>query len=239
MKKPIIKIMVALSVITLAIPHSVYAKTKIYVDAGHGCAYQSSGEAGPYGFTSCGANGEALYVGGFSNHLINSFNHTDRYEAAGISALSLPDGTVGDRELFGNTGRRDLFMYSDYDIMMQIHYDYSGDSHDTGGHIIWSHNSKDSGVLARCIANRMEENGLRLLDRVDDHISERHELSIYQEPTNKPIILIEVGFGTDAQLDSDYIRDKQTKKLFYKSIINGTDDYIAYRNSREGIKNNE
>ena len=208
--------------------------TKIYVDAGHGCKYTSSESENPYGFTSTGAEGEALYAGGFANHLINSFNHTDRYEAVGISALTHPDGTVGDREIFGNSGRRELFVASDYDIMIQIHYDFSQKPEDTGGHVIWSKNSKDSGILAYKIAKAMEDNGLRLCERVENHISERNELTIYQEYTDKPIILIEVGFGTENQLDHDYIRDKPTKRLFYKSIIEGTDAYLAYKNTREG-----
>ncbi len=226
MKKLFFTFLVTLCV--TATPCYAGEKTKIYVDAGHGCDFNSSGGENPYGFTSEGAEGEALYAGGFCNHLINSFNYTDRYEAAGISAFTLPDGTQGDRGLFGNTGRRDLFINSDCDIMIQIHYDCSSDPNDTGGHVIYSHNSKDSAFLARCIAGKMEENGLRLLNRIDGHVSERHELSIYQQPTSKPIILIEVGFGTQGQLDHDYIRDKEVKKLFYKSIIEGCDLYRSF-----------
>ena len=213
--------------------------TKVYVDAGHGCKYTSSSDENPYGFTETGAEGEALYVGGFANHLINSFNHTDRYVAAGISALTHPDGTKGDRELFGNSGRRELFVNSDFDIMIQVHYDASHNAGDTGGHIIWSQNSKDSGILAFKIAKAMEDNGLRLNSRVDNHISERSELSIYQEYTAKPIILIEVGFGKEDQLDSDYIREKPIKRLFYKSIIEGTDAYLSYKDTRENGANIE
>lgn len=218
----------ALCLIINTAPCYAKDKTQIYVDAGHGCLYNSSSDENPYGFTTKGAAGEALYVGGFANHLINSFNYTDRYKAVGISALSLPDGTVGDRELFGNSGRRELFMASDYDIMIQIHYDASDNPYDTGAHVVYSVTSKDSAFLARCIARKMAENGIRMNARYDGGVSERHELSLYQEPTTKPMILIEVGFGKKNQLDYDYIRDKEVKKLFYKSIIEGCDDYAAY-----------
>lgn len=231
-KKTIFVFLVAVCVTNITIaPCYAKDKIKIYVDAGHGCEYTSSSNSNPYGFASTGANGEALYVGGFSNHLINSFNHTKRYEALGISALSLPDGTVGDRAAFGNSGRRELYINSDCDVMLQIHYDYSEDPADTGAHVIYSANSKNSAILARCIARKMEENGLRMLDRIDGHTSERHELSIYQEPTDKPIVLIEVGFGTENQLDHEYIRDKSIKRLFYKSIIEGTDDFCILEGS--------
>ena len=177
-----------------------------------------------------GAEGEAAYTSAFTKYYIQSSSHIKGMNVKSISDLSLK-GVQGSNALFGNSGRSQLFNASDCDIMIQFHYDKVTEESTNGGHVIYSNNSKDSIILAFCIATAMKANGCRMNDYYPLNISERHELSSYNKALNKPLVLIELGMGVPGEPDADYLRDPKTMKLLTLiGYICGTTNIITLQN---------
>lgn len=199
---------------------------KIYLDAGHGFNLELYGKNNLYGFCTEGAFGEADYAQKIVDQLTIILENNG-YQVYHIDDLYLNE-VQGNRESFGNCGRKELFKNSDADIMIQIHYDYNENSQYSGGHIIYSDNSKNSYQLAYSIINELIQNQYRLNDcyKNTSYLSDRNELSLYSGSLNKPAILIECGFGSPGAADEDYIRDIGTKTILFYSVLNGLDNYF-------------
>lgn len=200
----------------------------IYVDAGHGYNIEKYGRKGTYGGTTEGANGEADYAALLAT-LLEERLEIEGYQVKSIEDL-LYDGKKGSRELFGNSGRYNLFVNSDCSMMIQIHYDDSDDLSLSGGHIIYGSTSYGSKDLAECIIHNWKIEGLRLNEQyVDtDYIARRNDLTVYNKVSDRPIILVECGFGANEKSpDYYYIRQKDTKEKMVEAITIGVNDYYG------------
>lgn len=200
----------------------------IYVDAGHGYNIEKYGRTGEYGGTTEGAKGEADYAALLATLL------EERLELEGYQVKSIEDlwydGKKGSRELFGNSGRYNLFINSDCSMMIQIHYDDSDNLSLSGGHIIYGSTSYGSKDLAECIIHNWKIEGLRLNEQyVDtDYIARRNDLTVYNKVSDRPIILVECGFGAKEESpDYYYIRQKETKEKIVEAITEGVNDYYG------------
>lgn len=196
----------------------------VYADAGHGCLYQTASTKGPLGFAAIGANGEAAYTQAFTQYYIQATNLGKDMKVKGISDLSL-NGIQGSNLTFGNTGRSQLFAASNCDIMVQFHYDKVTAESTGGAHVIYSNNSANSMILAYCIATSMKAAGCRMNDYYPLNISERHELSSYIKPLNKPLVLIELGMGVPGETDADYLRDPANIQMIVNAVNQGIANY--------------
>lgn len=225
------------TIFTFCITSNVQAKAKktakknftIYADAGHGCIYTDSKNKGPYGFAAIGAAGEAAYTQAFTQYYIQATNMGSIAKAVPIDSLSL-NGVKGSTALFGNSGRSNLFAASGTDAMIQFHYDKITPESTGGAHVIYSNNSANSIYLAYCIATAMSEAGLRMNSYYPMYISERHELSCYQKPLAKPLVLIELGMGVPGETDADYLRDPATIQKLVAAINAGVANYRTLLN---------
>ena len=173
-------------------------------------------------------NGEADYAALLATLL------EERLELEGYQVKSIEDlwydGKKGSRELFGNSGRYNLFINSDCSMMIQIHYDDSDNLSLSGGHIIYGSTSYGSKDLAECIIHNWKIEGLRLNEQyVDtDYIARRNDLTVYNKVSDRPIILVECGFGAKEESpDYYYIRQKETKEKIVEAITEGVNDYYG------------
>ena len=200
----------------------------IYVDAGHGFDLETHGYTGEKGSTTEGEIGEAEYAALLSEDLIK------RLEEEGYTVKRIEDlwlkGERGDRESFGNKGRYDLFVNSKCDMMIQIHYDDSEDLSLSGGHVIYGDKSFGSKKLAEGVIHNWKIQGLRLNNQYEntDYISERTDLTVYSKVSNKPIILVECGFGAREDFeDYYYLRQRETKDKIVTAITDGVNEYFG------------
>ena len=167
----------------------------IYVDAGHGFDLLEYGTGDIYGSTAEGAFGEAEYTALISKDVEKRLKE-EGYTVKTIEDLKL-NGVKGNRESFGNKGRYELFMASNCDMMIQMHYDDSEDISLSGGHVIYGDSSFGSRKLAQSIVHNWQIQGLRLNDMYydTDYVSRREDLTVYNKLSDRPIILVECGFG--------------------------------------------
>lgn len=204
--------------------HSLYT---VYVDAGHGFDTKTYDKSWKYGFAEFGAVGEADYVFGLSNLLVDELKKQG-YNVKTLSDFEI-DGKKASREFVGNSGRRDLFIDSDCNIMIQLHYDASDDITCRGGHVIYSPMSLGSECLAYSIVRQFQLDNLRLNERYaeTDYISKRDNLSVYNKFIEKPLVLVECGYGCEGALDYRYLHDDEVKQRLVKAITKGVNDYFS------------
>ena len=202
------------------------SKYVIYVDAGHGFDINEYNRDWKYGFCEYGAIGESEYVEDLA-HILKERLEVEGYVVKLLSDFEI-EGQKASREFVGNTGRRDLFKNSNCNVMIQLHYDASDDITCRGGHIIYSPMSLGSKSLAECIVKEFKNNNLRLNEMYKDtnYISKRDGLSIYNKLIEKPIILVECGYGCEGALDYKYLNDDNTKKRLVDAITEGLNTYF-------------
>lgn len=203
------------------------SKYIIYVDAGHGFDVETYDKRWKYGFAEFGAIGEADYVEELSL-LLKERLQEEGYKVKLLSDFEI-DGVQASREFVGNTGRRDLFKNSNCNVMIQLHYDASDDITCRGGHVIYSPMSVGSEKLARCIIQEFKYNNLRLNSMYDksDYVSKRDGLAVYNRFINKPLVLVECGYGCVGALDHNYLNKVETKQKLVDSIVFGLNDYFS------------
>ena len=204
------------------------AEKIIYVDAGHGFDLIEYGYSGEYGSTTEGAVGEAEYAALITEDVIK------RLEEDGYTVMRIEDlwynGKRGNRKSFGNSGRYNLFMHSDCDMMIQMHYDDAEDISLSGGHVIYGENSFGSRKLAEGIIHNWKLQGLRLNEQYveSDYVSRRQDLTVYSTVSDRPIILVECGFGArEESADYYYLRQRETKDKIAEAITQGVNEYFG------------
>ena len=209
-------------------------KPSIYIDAGHGCRINGIDLNATFGWTTEGAVGEADYTKMFSAKLIDALKSQTDYDIYEIDDMELY-GIKGSRELFGNSARRDSFNESDCDILIQIHYDDDTSKTISGGHIIYNSNIKNSYLLSKCILEKMEKYKCRInYDYYENGLSDRNDIAMLSyNKGEKPIILLELGFG--AKADYDYLRDENVQNTLIRCVVEGCEDYFDKVETKENM----